>query len=262
MSNQKNIKNTPSSVVHYTSLEVVRIMFDKALTGTEANVTFHLSNHTMMNDYGEGSIILDRFFTDSNFKRSLKKEWEECFLNIRPFIFSTSSTDNNTRSKGNISMWKMYGNEFRGAYIRFNFKELKEFCDSNNLELIQCDYLTTSDVSKIISQLNNGNNTEFTDILKHVCKTKTIEWSYEKEWRIVVKKDVTGREVKIKNTDHGLVEYVELDIPIRLIKEICLGPLCNQNDLECLDTLKNQLISIFGNNVNFKIQKSSIKIRY
>lgn len=260
MSNQKNIKNTPSSVVHYTSLEVVRIMFDKALTGTEANVTFHLSNHTMMNDYGEGSIILDRFFTDSHIKQNLKNEWEKYYSNSCPFIFSTSSTDNNTKSKGNISMWKMYGNEFRGAYIRFNFKELKEFCDNNNLDLIQCDYLTTSDVSKIISQLSNP---EFKDILEYVCKTKTIEWSYEKEWRIVVKKDVSkGRGVKIKNTDHGLVEYVELDIPIRLIKEICLGPLCNQNDLECLDTLKNQLISIFDDNVNFYIQKSSIKIRY
>ena len=260
MGNQKNIKDTPSSVVHYTSLEVVRIMFDKALTDRNVNLTFHLSNQTMMNDYGEGAIILDRFFTDSNLKRSLKNEWEEYYSSHCPFIFSTSSTDNNTKSKGNISMWKMYGNEFRGAYIRFNFKELKEFCVSNNLELIQCDYLTTSDVSKIISQLNNTN---FTNILEHVCKTKIIEWSYEKEWRIVVKKDVSkSSDVKIKNTDHGLVEYIELGIPIRLIKEIRLGPMCNQNDLECLDTLKNQLISFLDGNVNFYIQKSSIKIRY
>ena len=256
----------PSSVVHYTSLDVLSTILNKALENGSDAITLHLSHLTKMNDSGEGRFVWDRFFTDYFKKQNLKSSWEEYYLSHMPFVLSTIATDNISKNNGSIPMWRMYGNEFKGALIRFNGEKLTAYCTEKGYRFESCDYRTITDVGKIIKGLNKispkANNLleYFDEIMRRSCFIKNICWNYEKEWRILAFAETAA--VKTKQTLRGLVEYIELDIPIDLIEEICIGPLCNEDiSMSSLELLTSKLQSVHNDKVHFKISKSKLPIR-
>lgn len=251
------------SVAHYTSLEVINIILNSALSSDNGEFTLHLSHLAMMNDLGESRYVLDKYFTHSNTKKKLKDEWDSEFypLNI-PFILSTISTDRHTCNNGSLPMWKMYGDDCKGAFIRFDKNKLYKFCKDNGYEFMECNYCTVNEVSEIITKFNMKKGAPpFDELLYESSFTKRIDWEYEKEWRVLVKSN--NGKIKTKNTSRGIVEYIEIAFPIKLIEEICIGPLANQdNTLASLDSLKNKLRAKFvEKNIDFNIKKSKIQIR-
>lgn len=252
------------SVAHYTSLEVINIILNSALSSDNGEFTLHLSHLAMMNDMGESRYVLDKYFTHSNIKKKLKDEWDSEFypLNI-PFVLSTISTDSHTRNNGSLPMWKMYGDDCKGAFIRLDKNKLYKFCKDNGYEFMECNYCTVKEVNEIIRDLNKKNmemKALFNDILCESSFTKRIDWEYEKEWRVLVKSN--NEKIKTKNTSRGIVEYIEIAFPIKLIEEICIGPLANQdNTLASLDSLKKRIKAKFGENIDFNITNSKIQIR-
>ena len=251
--------SSPSSIVHYTSVEVVHILLDKALSSEDGQITLHLSSLTMMNDKGEKNYVLDKYFTDSTFKTEKKKEWDAEFYPFHlPFIFSTIPTDKDTKGKGSLPMWKMYGDNCKGAFVRFKGKTVEDFCKKHDLIFEACKYKTTKQVEELITSFNQ-HNTSFEKILKEACLTKHTSWKYENEWRVV---HLTSQEqVKTKPTPRGIVAFIELQVPIDWIEEICLGPLADvHTSLESLSILRDKLKTKFGAQVHCNINSSKISI--
>lgn len=250
----------PSSVTHYTSLDVLDKLFNSALSRSDGTITFHLSNITMMNDAGEGELLLSQFFTDSIKKAKLKKEWDTDFYpNHTPFVLSTIATDVVSRNRGSLPMWKMYGNECKGALIRFKGDSFGKFCENQGLIFSECNYTSTSELSKIVADINRR-NAPFSEILKTSCFTKQQCWQYEKEWRVVVFGSIDT--IKTKCTNRGIIEYVQLNIPLDLIEEICIGPLCPKNPtLSSIEKLKQNLAQKHPGKVKFKVTKSNIPLK-
>lgn len=260
----KNNKKTggmmPKSVAHYTSVDVLKTILEGALLSEKGDITMHLSHLAMMNDANEGAYILDRYYTGSSKKNAIRREWEEeYFPKHTPFIFSTIRTTVETRDKGALPMWKMYGDNLKGALIRFDFDALKKYCEENNLLFESCRYKTTDECSKLITQLN-GAEPDFDKLLKESCLTKNKCWAYENEWRIVAQR--TTDDIKIKSTVRGLVQYIELKIPLDIIEEICIGPMSDRVFTEpSIILLRDKLSQKFRDKVHFKITSSNLNIR-
>ena len=256
----KKHSSPPSSLAHYTSVDVLKIILEGALASEKGEFTMHLSHLAMMNDAKEGAYTLDRYFKDSIKKDTLRRKWEdEYFPKHIPFILSTIRTTTETRDKGSLPMWKMYGDDFKGALIRFNFGKLKKYCEDNSLLLASCEYMTTKECSELIKQLN-GVEPNFDELLEKSSLIKNRCWEYENEWRIVAKRTID--DIKVKNTARGVVQYIELKFPIDLIEEICLGPMNNSVFTKpSLILVKDKLINKFRNKVHFNIKSSNINIR-
>lgn len=249
----------PSSVVHYTSTEVVNTVLNNALESKKPSITMHLSHLEMMNDANEGRYVLDKYFTKSKIKAELREQWNNDVNNLHmPFIFSTSATTRRSQNVGSIPMWKMYGDEFKGALIRFGAGNIKQFCKDKGFLFSPCVYRKTADVKSLIKEFNQ-NEPQFDELLNKACLTKHTAWEYEKEWRIIY----TSSKDKAKtiSTARGLITYIEVDFPLNLIEEICLGPLSNNQTLESLKLLSDKLKVKFNDNVHFKVTKSKISIQ-
>jgi hypothetical protein len=150
-------------------------------------------------------------------------------------------------------MWKMYGDNGKGAFLRFDFKKLNKYCESSEspLKLKPCNYLTTPAKSSLIKELNSYISLqEFNKLLDISSFTKSIEWEYENEWRILA--ICPQNEACTKITGRGITEYVEVDLPILALKEICLGPQTNINDYNS--------ICYMCENLNDKIKAQEIKV--
>lgn len=250
----------PSSVVHYTSVDVLSILLNGALTSSSGDIVFHLSQLAMMNDSGEGKYLLDRFYTNSLHKTALKQDWDKNYYPTHiPFILSTIATNKDTRNRGSLPMWKMYGDDCRGALIRFDRLKLEKYCKTKKLKFLQCKYRTVQEVNALVADFNKE-EVEFDKLMLESCITKQMCWNYENEWRIIAYS--SKENIKTKSTSRGLVEYIELALPIDLIEEICLGPLCDKdNTFQSLSLMKDKLIDKHGDKMHFKISQSTISLK-
>lgn len=252
----------PTSIVHYTSLDVLNI-FLNTIINNNGNFTVHLSHLNMTNDNEEGSYILKKYFTNSRSKQEIKKQWEsEYLINNQPFIFSVIATDRDSKDKGSLPMWKMYGGDLKGCLLRFNWIKIKDFCKSKGYTFSDCKYLSSGEVDKKIKDLNKIKDIKslFPELIQTSAFTKKICWKYENEWRILV--NAKQDEIQIKNTNRGVIEYFELELPVEFIEEICLGPLVNADiTMKSLTDFKHKLSMQFPGKIKFKITSSSISIR-
>jgi hypothetical protein len=253
----------PSSLLHYTSLDVVKILLSNALKENRETLKFHASHLKMMNDLKEGSLILGPFFSDSNLKKELKVDWEKYISSHVPFVLSLIRTDPNSVNKGHIPMWRMYGANGSGAYLRFDYGTLEKYCNKNSLVLKKCDYSSSYDIRGKVKKLNenlkkelNANNKEdyFDGLLDISSFTKSIEWKYENEWRILIQRN--QNTVLTKSTSRGIVEYTEVELPLMALEEICLGPLTSEDNLRATKIMCDK---ISQNTINVK--KSNLKLR-
>jgi hypothetical protein len=163
-------------------------------------------------------------------------------------------------------MWRMYGANGTGAYLRFNYDTLRKYCDENLHDLKKCDYSTSDDIKEIIKELNGNFRKEqkafnhddyFNGLLNISSFTKSPEWEYENEWRILIQMDKDT--VLTKSTSRGIVEYTEVELPLMALKEICLGPLTDTNSLTSVGYLCDKLQEIIGKEI--KVGKSKIEMK-
>lgn len=217
----------PSSLVHYTSLATLSSILNNAMES--GILTFHLSHLYMMNDANEGKLILDNYFTESNKKTDQKIGFEDYISNNIPFIMSLSRSSNDTRHYGLLPMWKMYGDNFTGCMLRFDYKRLNDYIgdiNDSNIELNKCDYKNSVDIAKAIKDLNDSKIApDYSKLLRTAAFSKYHTWEYENEWRIMIIEDT--KNVLYKFTNNGIIEYCKFEIPLTCLKEIMLGPLTN-----------------------------------
>ncbi len=212
----------------------------------------------MMNDLNEGFYVLDKFYTDSKFKKDLKTGWDKTFYpKNHPYILSLVKSTMETRDYGSLPMWNIYGDKCHGALIKFNFNKLKKFCDENGLIFKACQYLNHAEVREVVKKLNNSKS-NYNTILETSCIIKHPVWIYENEWRIILKNDIMNALTKI--TSRGVILYEELKLPLDFIEQIILGPLCNSSTtLNSIKILIQQLNNKFST-TEIKFTQSKIKI--
>lgn len=255
MNTKRSKQNSkPSSVAHYTSYETIKKILTDALSSGE--ITLQLTHLSEMNDASEES-ILNKYFTDSECKKERKKDFQKFYDDNTPFVFSTIRVDRLTCRQGSLPMWKTYGDNCKGALLKFDWKKLNDFCTGRKY-FKPCEYKNTQEVSQIIKALNqqkNPTDSTFLEILQQSCFTKKIDWKEEKEWRILI---LSSNDNAKENDAHK--KYIELSLPINFITTIQLGPLCKEeNELpELIAELKRK----FPEQTSLlKWSKSNIAIR-
>ena len=260
-------KRIPSSLRHYTTLEVFKEMLQPWLNSDDRNqpyLNFHASLFSKMNDANEGSIIYDKFFTESIHKQGYKERYIE-FLNGRQqFIISFTHS---TRSLDLLPMWFIYANDAKGIFLRFDGQKLLDWAKSeDDCELDSCYYMKSKEIADTIADLNLKAPKEYQDanhfFNKFVYETvlsKNKYWEHEDEWRIV--KLETDNNIKQKATNRGLVEYIDVHLPLDALKEVCIGPKANKEWVhKSLEVLFSKIKAKCGK-CDIKVNESSIKLQ-
>ncbi len=262
---RKKKDSLPSSLYHYTSFEVLTKIMPIDKEKSNSNLCFWFSNPLQTNDKKE-----IRFFEEYVFKnktgQKLKTEVEAIKEKIgSPFTLSLIHHKEETKTYPSceIPMWKMYGNNFGGVRLRFDFHKLKKYFESNNcIELKQCLYLTKTEMvetSRHLKKANQDNPKDFVEkIYKEAVCYKTCDWEYENEWRLVKwSKDIEA--IGFRLTDGRL--YLPVTFPFELLETIEIGPKADQEAIEgSLLLIKKKLQNI--SDAHFEIKKSKLEIGY
>jgi hypothetical protein len=233
-------------------------MLKDALEANRRTLKFHATHLEMMNDMNEGSYIWNVFFTSSRKKIDLKEEWGKYYQNSTPYIVSFINPESKN-DKGSIPMWKMYGANGEGAYFRFDKGQLMTYCQEKSFKLEKCEYAKIVERNNKVKELNKTVNQENFEKLLHDCTfTKSADWEYEKEWRILI--TLPESEALVKTTRRGVVEYVEVAIPIEALTCICLGPMATNNSQLSLSCLVKRINDAFQTSISVK--KSTLTIHF
>lgn len=262
------MSNSPSSLLHYTSMHVLNILLEGAInsydptSGTEPMLTFHASIGYAMNDRVEGKLFFDYFFTGSTISNEIAQKLESIKKDKgEVFIISLSHSHEGTPN-GEIPMWMMYGDNGNGVLLRFDFKRLLESVKQQMCSIEKIEYKNNSEIKKIAEEKRAIMKKEMKeDLLNAIFKEsflyKDIHWNYEDEYRIIKQE----KTVDYKNGKYGIVAYSKIQIPLSCLNGITIGPLAHQDIVQ--QSLASYIEKIRGiyPSFNCKVYNSQIEIR-
>ena len=217
----KNKFNSRKGEIHrYTSLRTAFEMINKK--------TFRMNGIAGMNDKSEG------YYWDE----AVSGEQQEPKETVNDYFISSFSS-----VPDDLTLWRLYGDEGKGVCLSFQFKE-----KFNGITLGKTKYAPKDANCFKFFKAVLDNNFVFQDIDQWKCFFKPLEYEVEAEYRLILKKDKDGLNIKdegyyITNDSLIINPYVTLDMcsndfPLTL-KKITLGPLypelrVNIVQLECL----------------------------
>ncbi len=268
MKKNNKTKTLPNSLYHYTSFEVLTHILDlkNECLKERQMMKFHFGNSLQTNDKKEV-----QFFKDYVYKNKGGEKLYKQVENIRnkigePFILSLIHHVNTKSSYPSceIPMWKMYGNNFAGVRLRFDFKKMQEYYkDKDNIDFAKCQYNTISEMEEKGRNIRNSfdrdaQNSDLENLYKQAILYKTYDWEYENEWRLVAWCNNTNM-IDFISTSGRL--FIEQEVPLNLLEAVEIGPKADQIAIEgSLNLIKNKLGNIPEN--HFKIEKSKLQIGY
>lgn len=298
----KRLMNT-DFVYHYTSIEAVLSILEGYRGNGQVALPFRASCAYNSNDPREMelgystikkilpeyerscdmSIDLSEVYKNAEYENQCKKRFMQKPKNGMvenadvPYIISFSC------KQDFLPMWSMYGNDKKGACLKFNLGSLIDEWKVSNTDL--CFVYYEGETENIINNhllhslyrweaILNGASTKKLTIddkiqgLSILCDCispfiKTKDWAYESEFRIVKYMHYGAKldEDFIKNNKHVLPKlkidpHFTLQIPASSLEEIIVGPLANYNVWEhvLLTELKDCGLS------NVVVSPSDIKI--
>ena len=254
----------PSALWHYTSFETLTHLFDMGEDSCiyDGLLNFRFGNPLQTNDKNKV-----HFFEDYVYKgvqgAALKRKMMETEKTVgSPFALSLICHDDveKTCPLCEIPMWKMYGDNFKGVRLGFNYKRLLE-CDGWNL--IKCHYLTKARMEEkgqniMMSFLTQSDEFDIQHVYKDVVCYKTYDWVYENEWRLVVWCNDLSR---IKFDQVGRL-FIPIKMPLGCLETIEVGPKADYEAIEASLLLAKEKLSCKGIETNFKIKQSKLQIGY
>ncbi len=244
-------------LAHYTSLQIaLQILQDDG-------IHFHLSRYSDMNEPHEiawskreliklGKLDMSSEDTDYVYVLSLSKKIDD------------------------LTMWRLYGLEYMGVCLVF---ELDTIDDIRNAKPRKSDDTPTV-CGNVIYGVDDIENVEGIEGMKDkfsknclytnelMCAfVKPVDFKIEGEYRFCHinheeqiwycdndSQEFTSSDwnentysVKVKNTSHGLVRYVEKIFPISSLKKIIVGGYCNPNTKEIISSFVKELNSEYSN---------------
>ena len=273
---KKESNNEPSSLYHYTTSDVITILFNAIINDnyTENQIPmlkFHASEVHYMNDRNENGLILNNLFLQS-------KNLQNKFASVRSklhkvFVLSLA------KSRDCLPMWLIYGDNRSGVALRFDFKKIKKhFVTENELkgndfndteQIIKCNYKTKAEINICAKEFrdcfkeaikNDLNENDLIDTINNIqVKATSIKnkyFEYESEYRLLKQ----TKELLFKNGKYGITMYQTIDIPLRALEEIIIGPSAYQDiTKESLINLSTIIEQKFKIKINIKISSINIK---
>lgn len=264
-------KPLPTSLYHHTTAEVLLCLFNPIIKKSETeSLTFRASESNCMNDTQENKIITSNLGLES---KELIKNFSKVKEQLnKVYVISLS------KERDSIPIWKMYGGNSDGIALRFDFKKLKESFPLVEIEevdnlnfntttqyLIPCKYVVKSNLqtaSKKYRDYFKANQSDATAIVDafnrwqlEAISFKHKSFEYENEYRIVA----FSKTSLFQNGKYGLKEYNEIKIPLALLEEILVSPLCKIDTKRSIETLCKQIETITGKKI--KITASRVSLR-
>ena len=195
----------------------------------------NLMNYIYYND----STVNNEEFSPSEFIKRTKNFLEDYYSStIEDFnSFLKSHTLVSCFSEKNIinPMWAHYADNHKGICIEYNFKDL-----DNSFVLNSCfpiSYVEHFDMTNDLKRIDSNSN-KF-KILKIPFLNKSIDWEYEKEWRILLTNDPFFRfDIKKINSNY----YIKIPRP----RSVYLGLNIEDDDKEkIIEICKNREITVY-----------------
>lgn len=243
---------------HYTSLEVLKCMFDN-YSNEHQYLTFWATNCAYMNDpreISEGIDLIKDALYDIECPALRQRasviiendKIKDALLITSPLMktgvaYAISFSENSD----NINMWRMYGNEGKGIALGFDRNKIIvddcsfDFCFYNNdkereslLEEIRKAFETI--LVKIgtapygISQRNYDYLRCLDAISMFAPRIKNAAYDYEKESRLVT----YCKKPEFRVSNGILIPYTTLQIPVEALESIILGPDCDSRNIDSL----------------------------
>ncbi len=225
-------------------------------------LSFHFGNLLQTNDSNEVHFFEEYVYKNKG-GRKLKEQIDEIKSNVgNPFILSLVHHVKDPSCE--IPMWKMYGQNFCGVRLKFNYTKLKDYYKNiQDTDLIKCQYYYRTQMEERGKAIRKSNKDGLTSIglestYKESVVYKTYSWIYENEWRVITwVKDQTQVDF-VRETGRL---YLKQEIPLDILDMIEIGPKADQVALyDCLSLIKEKLGPIKEN--HFKIEKSKLQIGY
>lgn len=260
-------KGKPTSLHHYTSMStLVALLNGIAEIDGRFYFTFHASNAYQMNDKIEGTMLLNKFFTQSK----IKTEYQELYTKMTNdegelYIISLCKSNDKSKYSGCIPMWGMYGNKGNGAILVFDYDKLDEYISrQQNTSINKCQYKNSQGIKELTKKKNNEikdakDKVEALSALRlEAFSLKDSHWEYEDEWRILVK----SHEAKLKTNNNGAISYTEICIPVNCLRGIIIGPLVEFEPIKrILERWISKLLEKDNSIKEITIEHSRLQIR-
>lgn len=124
-------------------------------------------------------------------------------------------------NNNNMLMWSHYADSHKGICVGYDFSKFDNLFKSKEIKLKRLQNVNYTHTNNIdINVLNNPNDSDFWAELNKLFYTKSTDWAYENEWRVILEydkeidKSETGRKLDIKLNE--------------IIKEVVFGVKCNE----------------------------------
>lgn len=265
-----NKSSKPSSLFHYTRLDSLQFILpskkEDFINGIPY-MDFRFSYPRQCNDPMEVRFFTDALYTESDISNQLKKDVDDVKSDIGlPFIFCLIHHRRAEMSKcplTEIPMWNMYGDNNQGVRMRLDYNLLKKYCNEQRIDFFPCQYLnkesmrqTTQAIREKMKGLKDYalRTEECQSIYKNYVQYKTINWSYEYEYRMAVWSN------NYESSNNCL--YYHVKIPLSCLKAIQIGSSANYNEsFKIIEDIKER-IQKAAFKADFAIERSKLLIRY
>lgn len=181
-------------------------------------------------------------YTVKNFNNALKKQ----------IIFVSLSESNNI-----VPLWAHYADNNKGVCIEYDLSSSQDFFLEEPCHPI-C-YVEHADYTEEINQLQNENRNKL-KLLEEPFLKKSIDWSYEKEWRVLINKtqlkatiDLLKKPNIIQKTDEMcFIKFpkptsVFLGLKISDEEELKIKEICHKRNINVYKMIKDES----GYNLNY-----------
>ena len=257
----------PDTLYHYTSMSSLCSIIKDINTKDNNNDTFQLNlwatHIKYLNDPTEGiyqteclkKLMHLKFHShQANDRRIDTLVAIYDYLNISkgiPFICSLSNIDDD------LSMWRSYGDNGKGAIIAFNTSHLSKL---KNISLDPIQYISLKEFENLIDNDKlesiyrafeaTGNSVNINwkklprNIMNQFFLMKHPAYKHEKEYRLsILKQDMCNEDILYREKNGLIIPYTIINIPIKAIHGIILGPCTN------FDLCKNAIQNMFNKHI-------------
>lgn len=270
-------------IYHYTSLEVLKCMFDNYSTENPF-LTFWATNCAYMNDPQEISEGIELIKAAIGTIVMPLPEGNQVILEndrIKEALLIGSSAGNIglpyavsfSRVKDNINMWRMYGQSGHGIALGFRFDKI----NVKDCELVDCIYRDyyMNHYEKVVNRIKeivevglkrrktpppglSQEQNDFVSILAIIGKMapyfKNDAYSYEEEVRLTTR----CKTPQFRVANNILTPYTVIQLPIESLESIIIGPDCDERNI---DSLKVFFLSKGLDRIAGKIEQSEVPYR-
>lgn len=169
---------------------------------------------------------------------------------IRKNVRSNFSMACFSEDKNNPLMLAHYSSNHEGYFVEYDFSRILNWINENTYGLMKVNYAPKMDGEKIMNPLVN-NQSDSENAINYMLLTKASDWSYENEWRLIIKKN--GQHNEINWTDSGAI----VSFPESAISAVYMaGKISDEHKSLMIDVCKEASIDLYSSSYqddNFNI---------